>query len=50
MWHDFIILTTFLLYLFDQGDVHNSFILFKNENWKLRSTGALENVHDTKHG
>ena len=55
MWHDFIILTTFLLHLFNQGDdVHESFILFKSEKLKVRKlafkTGALENIHDTNHG
>ena len=31
MLHDFIILTTFLLYFFNEGDVHESYILFKSE-------------------
>ena len=36
MWHDFIILTTFLIYLFTQGDVEESFILFKSEQLKVK--------------
>ena len=36
MWHNFIILITFPLYLFDQGDVHESSILFKSEKLKVK--------------
>ena len=43
MLHDFIILTTFLLYLFNQGDFHESFLFFsKAKDRKLKFTGALE--------
>ena len=35
MWHDSIILAT-SLYLFNQGDVHESFILFKNEKLNVK--------------
>ena len=41
MWKDFTILTTFLSNLLNQGDVCESFILFKSE------IGALEDIHDT---
>ena len=40
-------LSAFLLSLFNQGDVYESFILFKG---KLKLTGALENMHDTNQG
>ena len=51
MLHDFIILTTFLLYLVTQGDAHESFIHSKSDKMKLTfQTGALENIHDTNHG
>ena len=36
-----------LLYLFNQGNVYESFILFKGE---LKFTGAWENMHGTNHG
>ena len=36
-----------IAYLFSQGDVYESFILFKGT---LKFTGALENIHDTNHG
>ena len=49
MRHDFIILTTFSFNLFSQGDVHESFILFKSEKLNLKLTCALENIHDTNH-
>ena len=51
MLHDVIILTTFLLHLFNQGDFHESFLFFsKAKNWKLKFTGALEKIHNTNHG
>ena len=51
MLHDFIILTTCLLYLFNQGDFHESFLFFlKAKNWKLKFTGALEKIHNPNHG
>ena len=40
-------LSASLLYLFNQGDVYESFILFKG---KLKFRGASENMHDTNHG
>ena len=40
-------LSASLIYLFNQGEVYESFILFKGE---LKFTGALENMHDTNHG
>ena len=40
-------LSASLLYLFNQGDVYDSFILFKGN---LKFAGALENMHDTNHG
>ena len=36
MLHDFITLTTFLLHLFNEGDVHESYILFKGEKMKVK--------------
>ena len=43
MLHDFIILTTLLLYLFNQGDFHESVLFFsKAKNWKLKFTGAFK--------
>ena len=33
--------------LFNQGDVYESFTLFKG---KLKFTGVLDNIHDTNHG
>ena len=36
MWHDCIIFTTYLLYSFNQGDIHQSFILFNNETVKIK--------------
>ena len=43
MMQDYIILTTFSLYLFNQGDYHKSFLFFsKAKYWKLKFTGALE--------
>ena len=51
MLHDFIILITFLLYLFNQNDFHESFLFFSNaKNLKLKFTGALEKIHNTNHG
>ena len=51
MLHDFIILTTFLLYLFNQGDFHESFLFFsKAKNSKLKFTGALETIVNANHG
>ena len=51
MLHDFIILTTFLLYLFNQDDFHESFLFFsKAKKWKLKFTGGLEKIHNTNHG
>ena len=61
IWHDFIVRTTFLLHLFNHGDVHESFILFKSEKLNVNNhstlgtrlqgkiTGTLENIHDTNH-
>ena len=43
MWHDFIIPTTFLSYLFNWGDVHESFILFKSEKLKAEVYGCFGN-------
>ena len=40
-------LSASLLYLFNQGDVYEFYILFKG---KLKFTGAVENIHDTNHG
>ena len=35
----------------NQGDVHESLILFKAKSGKLKFVaGALENVHDANHG
>ena len=43
MLQDYIVLTTFLLYLFNQGDFHESFLFFsKAKDRKLKFTGALE--------
>ena len=43
MLQDYIILTTFLLYLFNQGDFHETFLFFsKAKDRKLKFTGALE--------
>ena len=51
MLHDLIILTTFLLYLLNQGESHESFLFFsKAQNLKLKFTGALEKNHSTNHG
>ena len=51
MLHYLIILITFLLYLFNWGDVHESFIPFKSEKLKVKVlTRALKNIHDTNHG
>ena len=36
MLHDFLILTTFLLYFFNEGDVHKSDILFKSEKMTVK--------------
>ena len=48
MWLDFIILTTFLLYLFNQSMSTSPLFLAKEKNCKLKFTEALENIHDTK--
>ena len=37
MLHDFIILSTFLLYFFNQGDFHESFLFFSKAK-KLKVT------------
>ena len=37
IWHYFIILTMFLLCLFNHVDVHESFILFKGEGLKVKN-------------
>ena len=43
MLQDYIILSTFLLCLFNQGNFHESFLfLSKVKNRKLKFTGALE--------
>ena len=43
MMQDYIILTTFSLYLFNQDEFHESFLFFsKAKNRKLKFTGALE--------
>ena len=49
MLQDFVILTTFLLYLFNQGDFHKSSLFFSKAK-KLKFTGALEMIHNTNHG
>ena len=45
MWHNFIILTKSLSYLFNQGDFHEPSIPLKNENRISKFTGVLQNVH-----
>ena len=48
MWLNFIILTTFLSYSFNQGDVHES---FQKQKFKFKiKISVLENKYDPNHG